>query len=175
MQAVYSTPAVPTSIDMLLPTGKAPEDGKPGLLLALPLLLFDGVVPRLAIDGDFAAPPQPAASSARLASPAPSELQRTFTPSKKSEPSKTALNVWRREGGGGDSVGFPRFARAPGASTVVRVVDEKASGFVAECYWPGVSEQATGEIDERIVGGAELPFARILASPTSRAQGGTST
>jgi hypothetical protein len=65
MQAAYRTPAVPTWIDMLLPAGKSPDDGKPGPLLAPPVVL-EGVVPRLATDGDFE-PPHPDASNARPA------------------------------------------------------------------------------------------------------------
>jgi hypothetical protein len=67
MHAVYLTPAVPTSIDMLLPTGKSPEDGRPGLPLTPSLVVLEGVVPRLATDGD-PPPPQPPASSARTPS-----------------------------------------------------------------------------------------------------------
>jgi hypothetical protein len=52
---------------MLLPIGKSPEDGKPGLLLALPLAPFKVVVPRLATNGAFALPPHPAASTERPA------------------------------------------------------------------------------------------------------------
>jgi hypothetical protein len=92
------------------------------------------------------------------------------------------------------------------------MVDEKASGFAAECYWPDVSEQVVREVDERIAACAEalnvrdlgsillrddevvlyqfegtaaavnevarcakVPFERILASTTYRAQGGTRT
>jgi hypothetical protein len=78
MQEVYLTPSVPTSIDMLLPTGKSPEDGKPRLL-ALPPTPFEVVVPKLATDGDFALPPQPAPSGARLTSPAASNTLRRVT------------------------------------------------------------------------------------------------
>ncbi len=43
------------------------------------------------------------------------------------------------------------------------MVDKEASDFVAESYWPGVSEQVVRAVDER------------CAATTYRAQGGTST
>ena len=80
MQAVNLTPAapVPTCVDMLAPTGRPPGGNELELPLAL-LPLLEGVVPRLATDGDFAAAPQPAASSARVASPAANKTPRRVT------------------------------------------------------------------------------------------------
>jgi hypothetical protein len=74
-----------------------PEGEQPSFdgfeLVATP---FDVVVATLATDGDFDLPPQPAASRARLASPAASTTprrarHRRFTPRRQAEPSKTAL------------------------------------------------------------------------------------
>jgi hypothetical protein len=63
MQTAYLTPAapVPTCVDMLPPATRPPGGTERELLVAL--LLLEGVVPRLATDGDFAPLPQPAASS----------------------------------------------------------------------------------------------------------------
>ena len=62
MQAVYLTTGgpVPTWVDMLAPNPPIPGGNN---LELLPAALFEGVVPRLATDGDFEPPPQPAASS----------------------------------------------------------------------------------------------------------------
>ena len=49
----------PVQLLSAYPTGKSPDDEKPALLLAL-WLSFEGGAPRLATDGDFAPPPQPA-------------------------------------------------------------------------------------------------------------------
>lgn len=68
MQAVYLIPAgpVPTCVDILAPNPPLPAGKSLELLLALALPL-EGVVSRLATDGAFEPPPQPAAMSARAA------------------------------------------------------------------------------------------------------------
>jgi hypothetical protein len=64
MQAVYLTPAaVPTCLEMLAPI-PAPLGGSANALELLLAPLLEVVVSRLAIDGDFAPPPQPTASNA---------------------------------------------------------------------------------------------------------------
>ncbi len=76
MQAVYLTPAapVPTSVDMLPPNPPAPGGNNKVELLLAPLL--EGVVARLATDGVFGPPPQPAERRARLAGPVASRAPR---------------------------------------------------------------------------------------------------
>ena len=82
MQAVNSTPAapVPRLVEMLAPI-PAPggNENAPELLVAPLPASFEVVVPRLATAGDFEPPPQPAATSARLTSPAASTAPRRAT------------------------------------------------------------------------------------------------
>ncbi len=82
MQPAYVTPVapVPTCVDMLDPAGRPPPSGpEPELLLALSLLLrlLEGVVPRLATEGDFELS-HPSATTARVASPATTAHARTL-------------------------------------------------------------------------------------------------
>ena len=44
------------------------------------------------------------------------------------------------------------------------MVEQQAGGFVAECYWPDVSEHAVREVDERIAACAETVNVRYLGS-----------
>jgi hypothetical protein len=74
MQAVNLTPAapVPRLVEMLAPI-PAPPGGivnGPELLLALLPAVFEVVVPRFAIEGDFEPPPQPAVTRANRPSSA---------------------------------------------------------------------------------------------------------
>ena len=79
MQAVYLMPAaVPTVIEMLAPIPAPPGGNANALeLLLAPLpAAFEAVVPRLATDGDFELS-HPAATTARVASPATTAHSRT--------------------------------------------------------------------------------------------------
>lgn len=44
------------------------------------------------------------------------------------------------------------------------MVEQQASGFVAECYWPDVSEHAVRDVDERIAACAQALNVRYLGS-----------
>ena len=81
IQAVNLTPAVPVPrlVEMLAPIpDPGGNENAPELLAPVPAS-FEVVVPRLAIDGDFEPPPQPDATSARLASPAANTAPRMAT------------------------------------------------------------------------------------------------
>jgi hypothetical protein len=84
MQAAYLTPAaVPTVIDMLAPV-PAPPGGNANALeppRAPPTAPFEVVVPRLATDGGFEPPPQPAASITTLGRAPANTAKRAFEPS----------------------------------------------------------------------------------------------
>lgn len=62
MQAVNFTPAVLPGVAEMLAPIPAPPGGTANTVGPLLAPLFEGVVPRLATEGDFALPPQPATS-----------------------------------------------------------------------------------------------------------------
>ncbi|HEY2331918.1 MAG TPA: hypothetical protein VGH94_08345 [Acidimicrobiales bacterium] len=52
-------------------------------------------------------------------------------------------------------MGFPPYQGGSRIHSVAAVADETSRGFLAECFWPGVTESALRDLDERIQTSAE--------------------